>query len=568
MISQILNSETKTVTFAAFLLAVSSLISRILGLLRDRLLAGSFGAGQELDIYFASFKIPDFVYGILIAGGITAAFLPVFSEYFQKNDKETKNKWSQPVLEFVNNVLNCFFIFLIIICGFLALITPFIIKFIIPGFSPENRETAIILTRIMFLSPILFGLSSVFSGVLHYFNRFLVYSLAPIFYNIGIIIGIIFFVPFFGIFGLAYGVILGALFHLIIQIPSAKNSGYIYQPLCNFNHPGIKKVFRLMAPRIIGSAAYHINLMIITAIASTLTAGSIAIFNFSNNLHYFPVGVIGVSFAISSFPLFSRHWSAGRKEEFLRDFSSAIRQILFFIVPISLIIFLLRIQIVRLVLGTGKFGWLETRLTAASLGVFCLAIFANSLIPVLTRAFFAIQDTKTPVVIGIISMIINVFFSFLFVFLLSSSDFFKRIFQLLLKIENIDNIEIIGLPLALSTALLVQFLLLLLYFRKKIGGFQIKEISNSFFKFVVAGIVMCFFAYFIRQVSAIFVDMEKFWGIFVQFFLSASVGIGIFLLFTLILKSPEIKIIKNSLLKKIKLSELVEENEQGRQENI
>jgi len=544
MIKRILSSQTKTITFAAIILAFSSLISRILGLLRDRLLAGHFGAGEELDIYFAAFRIPDFVYGILIMGGITAAFLPVFSQYFEK-----EKKWSSQTLEFTNNVLNCFLILLVLICAILAIFTPLIIKFIIPGFSLENRALTIALTRIMFLSPILFGLSSIFSGILHYFNRFLIYSLAPILYNLGIIFGILFLVPIFGVFGLAYGVILGAFLHLIIQIPAAWISGYQYRPVFNFNFPGIKKIFKLMVPRVIGSTAYHINLIVITAIASTLTVGSIAVFNFSNNLQYFPIGIIGISFAISSFPVFSRILANGKKEEFLEKFSSTFRQILFFIIPISFLMFLLRAQIVRLILGTGEFGWWETRLTAANLGIFCLGIFAGSLIPLLARAFFALHDTKTPVVIGISSMLVNVLLSFSFVFLLGYPNFFKDFFVFVLKLQDIESIRIIGLPLALSLAALFQLVFLLIFLYKKIGDFKIKEIIRSLGKILTASVIMTVFAYFVRQRFADSISAQYTWGIFWQTFFAALIGILIYFIIVLFLKSPEIKTIKSSLLK-------------------
>ncbi len=556
MIQRVLNSQTKTITFAAFILAVSSLISRLLGLFRDRLLAGRFGAGEELDIYFAAFRIPDFVYGILIVGGITAAFLPVFSEYFKKEDK----KWSSEALEFTNNVLNCFLVLLVFICLVLAIFTPVIIKFIIPGFSPENRAFTIALTRIMFLSPILFGLSSIFSSILHYFNRFLVYSLAPILYNLGIIFGIIFLVPIFGIFGLAYGVILGAFLHLAIQIPAAKASGYRYKWVFNFKYPGLKKIFKLMLPRTIGSTAYHINLIVITAIASTLTAGSIAVFNFSNNLYHVPIGFIGISFALSSFPVLSRVWAEGKKEEFLDKFSSTFRQILFFIIPISLLMFLLRAQIVRIVLGTGEFGWLETRLTAASLGVFSLGILAGALIPVLVRAFFALQDTKTPVIIGISSMIVNVGFSFFFVYLLGFSNGFRDLFVTVLDLQGIDNIKIIGLPLALSLAAVFQLVLLLIFFNKKIGDFRIKQILKSLIKISIAAIIMFVFAYFIRQISVMFVNLETFKGVFYQAVFSFLIGCLVYFFITFILKSPEIKIIKLSFLKQFTNAEKLRHN--------
>src|SRR3989344_1333372 len=161
------NSQAKTVTFAAALFAASALTSRILGLVRDRLLASRFWAGPGLGIYFAAFRIPDFVYGILIMGGLSAVFMPVFAEYIKKDEKD--------VWRLMSVILNCFLILLIALCGILAIFTPWLIKFIVPGFNPEQKALAVSLTRIMFLSPIFFGLSSIFSGVLHYFNRFLAY---------------------------------------------------------------------------------------------------------------------------------------------------------------------------------------------------------------------------------------------------------------------------------------------------------------------------------------------------------------------------------------------------------
>src|SRR3989344_6830511 len=184
MLNNFFSSQTKTVTFGAVILATSTILSGILGLIRDILLAGRFGAGPELDVYFTAFRIPDFVYGILIVGGITGVFLPVFAEYFQK-----KEAW-----ELANNVLNCFLVLLVLICGILVIFTPQVVNLIAPGFSAEQKSLTTALTRIMFFSPIFFGLSSVFSGILHYFNRFLIYSLAPILYNLSIIAGILFFV--------------------------------------------------------------------------------------------------------------------------------------------------------------------------------------------------------------------------------------------------------------------------------------------------------------------------------------------------------------------------------------
>lgn len=546
MIKRIFNSETKTVTFAALLIAASVFISRVLGLVRDRLLAGRFGAGEELDIYFAAFRIPDFIYGILIVGGITAAFLPVFSEYFNKREGK---EWPDKALEFVSNVINSFLVLLVLICGILALLTPFLIRFIAPGFSEAGRELTIDLTRIMFLSPVLFGISSIFSGVLHYFNRFLAYSLAPILYNLGIIFGILFLVPLFGVYGLVYGVILGALFHLLIQIPAALSAGFKYRLILNFKFPGLVKLLYLMIPRTIGTAAYHINLIVITSIASTLAVGSIAIFNFSNNLHYVPIGLIGVSFAVSSFPVFSRFWANGQRKEFLDNFSLSFRQIIFLIVPVIFLMFLLRAQIVRLVLGTGEFGWWETRLTAACLGLFALGIFGGSLNPLLIRAFFALQDTKTPVLISVFSMALNIVLSFLFVFLLKGS-FLRDFFVQVLRLKGIENISVIGLPLALSLAVSSQLLLLFFFLYKKIGDFRIRGILDSFGRVFSASLVMIAVSYLVRQFTGRFLSLTNFWEVFLQTLLTILSGALVYFILVFVFRSPETAILKSSFLKR------------------
>lgn len=203
----------------------------------------------------------------------------------------------------------------------------------------------------------------------------------------------------------------------------------------------------------------------------------------------------------------------------------------------------------RLILGTGEFGWWETRLTAASLGIFCIGIFASSLIPILIRAFFALQDTKTPVVISIGSMIVNVLFSFFFVAVLVSSNFFRDFFVEFLDLSNIGSIEIIGLPLALSVAALFQLVLLLIFLYKKMGELRVKEILESLVKILIASLIMAVLVYLIRQVSADFVDMQKFWGVLFQAAFSIIVGAFFYFFIVLLLKSPEVGAIKHSFLR-------------------
>lgn len=460
-LNRFFNSQTKNVTSAAGILAISALISGFLGLIRDRLLAGNFGAGPELDIYFAAFRIPDFIYMVLIAGGIVVAFLPLFSEYFSRDEKKA---W-----QLTSNILNIFLFFLILLCLILFIFTPSLVKLIAPGFSPQQMSLTILLTRLMFLSPIFFGLSSIFSGILQYFNRFLVYGLCPILYNLGIIAGIIFLAPIFGILGVAMGVILGAFFHLAIQIPSAINCGFKYQSIFNFRDPGVKRVFKLMIPRTFGIAAFQTNFIVITAIASTLTTGSIAIFNLANNLQSFPAGIIGVSFAIAIFPALSRAWAEGKREEFIEKFYSVFRQIIFLTIPISLFIFIFRNLIVKIILEIGQFGVFDVKLTSACLGLFAFSIFAQSLIPLFTRAFFSWQDTKTPTLITIFAVALNIILAFSLTHFLTFPNLFTNFIKNSFNLAEINNISVIGLPLSFSISAIFQFVLLFTLFYRRIN---------------------------------------------------------------------------------------------------
>ncbi|MDO8639792.1 MAG: murein biosynthesis integral membrane protein MurJ, partial [bacterium] len=448
---------------------------------------------------------------------------------------------------------HCFSILLVSICGVLFIFAPFLVEIIVPGFSPEAKKTTAILTRIMFLSPILFGLSSIFSGVLHYFNRFLIYSIAPIFYNIGIIIGIVFFLPSFGLKGLAYGVILGAIFYFLLQALAAKFSGYKYKFVSNFGSSGLKKVFKLMLPRTVGAAVYHFNLIAVTAIASTISTGSIAIaLYYSNNLAQLPVSLIGVSFALAVFPALSKTWVNGVKQEFLQNFSSVFRQILFLVIPVSVMVFLLRAQIVRLILGTGNFGWTETRLTAASLGIFSLGIFALAFIPFLARVFYSFQDTKTPFVIGLVSLVLNIALSFSFIRILSSSNFFHDLIVSILHLQGIPSIAVIGLPLALSISGLAQFFLLLIFLKKKIGNIGSGEIISSLKIILLSSFLMALAVYFSLSLFAMFFELRTFFAVFFQALFAGIIGIVVYVVISLVFKSSEIKIFKSAILGQFK----------------
>jgi putative peptidoglycan lipid II flippase len=543
MYKKVLNSQTRNITHAAGILFLASLFSGILGLLRDSLLAGTFGAGNDLDIYYAAFRIPDFISTVLVMGAISAAIIPIFSSYLVRSRDEA---W-----RFFSNLINLFFVSLIVISFVLIIFVPQILTLIVPGFTGEKKEAAVALTRIMFLSPILLGISNIISGVMRVFRRFLITSLAPIMYNIGIIFGILFFVPLMGIKGLAWGVVFGAFLHLIIQLPILFKLGFKLKKTLNFLEPGFLQAVKLTIPRAIGLAASQINLIVVTAIGSTLTVGSIAVFNLADNLQRLPVTLIGVSFSTAAFPFFSLYFSRNDKEKLIAKFSSVFRQILFLIVPISLLIFILRAQIVRIILGRGKFNWADTQLTAACLGIFSFIIFASVLTLLISKTFYAFQNTRIPAVITLFTVGLNIIFCYLFIWVLSFENWFRSFLMEFLDLERLGDGMVIGLPLALALSGIFQVSLLLISLYLKIGNFRIREIFESGIKILAASILLGFTCYIVRQNVSQFVNMQTFLGVFIQMSLAGLAGIIVYVIATLLLKSPEIKALKGVVYKKI-----------------
>jgi len=459
-LDKILHHETKNINSAALVLATTSFVSALLGLLRDRLLAGRFGVGDELDIYYAAFRLPDFISMVFIIGAISAAIIPIFSEHLVRSKEEA--------FRFLSNLLNVFFFCLILICLLLIVFTPQILSVIAPGFSPEKREATVFLTRIMFLSPIILGLSNILSAILRVFQRFLISSLAPVMYNLGIIFGILFFVPLMGLKGLAWGVVFGAFLHLVIQIPAVGGIGFKYEKILDFKHAGVKKVVWLTLPRSLGLAADQLNLIVVTAIASTLSSGSIAIFNLASSLSRPIQTFIGNSFSTAAFPSLSLAYSQKDRAKYLKIFFEAFYKILIFIIPISLVIFLFRGFFITIIFKVGKFVSADVNLTAACLGMFALGLFAQSLNLLLAKAFHAVQNTKLPALSSVLDMAITVGLSFLFLWLFSFGNVFRDAFADLLAIKDLTNIKIVALPLALSISALAQFLFLLFFFFRNI----------------------------------------------------------------------------------------------------
>jgi putative peptidoglycan lipid II flippase len=520
VIKNILSSKIHSITGAAILVGAASLMSRIIGMLRDRVFAHYYGAGDVMDAYYAAFKIPDLVYSLLIIGALSAGFIPVFIEVMKKNKEES---W-----EVVNGIINILGILLITLSAIAMWQTPALIQWLTPGFSGEKLALTITLTRVMFISPILLGLSSIFGSVLQSYKAFAIYSLTPIMYNMGIIVGAIFLVPLVGTIGLAYGVVLGAFLHLIIQLPAVIQYGYRYRPTLQLHNQAVRTIGKLMIPRMLGAAANQVNVIAITVIASTIGAGSLSIFSFADNLQAVPTGIIGISFAIAIFPTLSELYAEKNLTEMRDRISRIARQIIWLIIPLTIIILLLRAQIVRVVLGTGAFDWEDTILTAHCLAFFSISLFAQSLTPTLTRAFFALKNTWIPLMTTLVSAGINIT-----VGLYASKHW-----------------GVPGLAFGYSVSATAQMALLWMLLRVKLGSLNEALVLKTLAKISVAATGMGMVIQALKYVIASIVDMQKFWGIFAQGLISGIVGLIVYGLICYLVRVEEMQIFVESFRKK------------------
>jgi putative peptidoglycan lipid II flippase len=516
---KILNSQLKSITSAAIIISGATLVSRIVGLARDRIFAHYFGVGPVMDSYYAAFRIPDLIYNLLIVGALSAGFIPTFTKLFNQSEDKT------PAWKLANNILNITAISLAILSVFGMLFTPALTNIIAPGFDPASKALVTSFTRIMFSSTVMLGLSMVIGGVLQSLRAFFLYSLAPIFYNVGIIIGAIVLVPLIGTKGLAWGVVLGAFMHLSLQIYSAYANGYKWKWYFNLKDQNARLIGKLMIPRTLGLAINQLNLVLITILASLLPVGSVTIFNFANNLQAVPIGIIGIPFAIAVFPVLSAAAAKNDMDEFIKNLSSTIRQILFLIIPCAIIFLLLRAQIVRVILGTDKFNWGATISTGNTLAFFALSMFAQALIPLFARAFYALANTKTPFIVGVISELSSIIAALL-----------------LMKPYGVA-----GLALAFSIGSIMNLVGLSVYLRNTLTKINGEKIFSSFYRIILAAIPMAISIQLIKKPLAVIFNQNYFFGILGQGLVAGLVGLVIYLLLCYLLRVPELLQIKESL---------------------
>lgn len=528
------NREYSNINQAAVLLGLFAFLSQILGLFRDRFIANFIGPSAELDAYYAAFRIPDFVFISIASLASVTVLIP-----FVLNKMEN-NQVSKKANDFMSGVFSIFFILLVFVSFCLFFLMPHLVSKITPGFGLEEQNNVVMLSRIMLLSPILLGLSNLFGSITQIFQKFFIYALSPLFYNLGIIFGIVFLYPVFGISGLAYGVVLGAFMHFFLQYLTSLRTGFKIYFSFKIDLKEIKEVIKTSLPRTVGLAMNNLALLSIISFASYLQSGSISIFNLSLNLQSVPLGIIGLSYAVASFPALSKSYGLGQIEEFKNQLRNSARAIIFWSLPIAFLFIVLRAQIVRVILGASNFSWEDTRLVAASLAIFSVSVVAQSLIALFARAYYATGNTRKPLIVNFFSSLLIILFTYLFLFLFKNSEALREILEYLFKVRDISGTEVLMLPLAYSLGTILNAFLLWFFLKK---DFMRKEvfISKTFYQSLVASFGLGVVSYFSLNYFAYIFDINTFWGILGQGFFSGILGIFIAFVILLLFKNKELK---------------------------
>ncbi|MFY9462296.1 MAG: murein biosynthesis integral membrane protein MurJ, partial [Candidatus Sungiibacteriota bacterium] len=533
MIQNIFNRQITSLHAAALIIGAAGFLSRVLGLLRDRLLASRFGAGDTLDAYYAAFQIPDVLYTLFLIGAASAAILPIFIEYRE----EGKDQW-----RFIQTLLTVFGVFAALTALILIILAPLIVPLIVPGFSGEKLRLVVTLTRIMMIGPLFFGVSGIISSVLQAYHRFLMYAIPPVFYNLAIIFGILVLVPAWGTAGLAIGVLLGSLLQLVVQLPVFFKLGGRPKLIFSIKDPGLRKVVSVSVPRVAALSFNQVTNLILIAVASLLASGSIAVFKFSANLIYFPIGVFGVSYALAIFPKLSESAVRKKGEEFFSELSFGIRNILFWSLPIAFLFIVLRAHIVRVVLGAGAFDWNDTRLVAASLATLSAMIVFEGLNTLLIRAFYALEKTWEPLWANVSASIASVVSAIILLGLFGRFPEWLHGLSRVLRVGDIAETQVLAVAIAFSLGSVLNFFLLSAKLRKtaeKAFGLAARESIRPIARIVAASALAGAASYLTLLPFPALLPTNTFLGIFVQGVTAGLAGFAVYFGVLYILRAEE-----------------------------
>lgn len=526
-INGLLYKTQDTILSATFVLGLASGISAILGLVKTRLLASYFGVSKDLAIFYTADKIPNLIYSILIVGAVSTVFIPIFTDIVTK-DKEK-------AFEIASSIINTVFIFFVLASAVIFIISPKLINLLAVGnFTESEVLLGSNLMRIMLVAQLFLVAGSLTTSVLQSFKYFIIPALAPVFYNIGMIIGIVLLSQKYGIYGPAIGVIIGSILHFGIQLPLLKKTGFKLSLKIDIKDKNYKKIFTLVPPRIASVLISNVVQTVNNSVAILISAQAVIYLKFADQLQTFPVSLFGISMASASLPTLSAQTAESDRSKFKDTFLTSFHQMMYLVMPLSVILLILRVPAVRLVYGVSNFPWEATIKTAQTLAFFSISIFSQSANYLITRAFYALKDTLTPVIVSVVTAIVNVSLSIIFV----------------------SSLELGVWSIALSYTItsILDMIILMICLDKKVGGFDKEKLFIPFVKIGWATASMGIMLYIpMKLLDQYILDTTQTINLLILTIVAGLTGIGTYTILTRILKVREIEIV-NKFLRKLPIA--------------
>lgn len=448
---------------------VGFVLSSLTGLLRQIMIADRFGTEGVIDTFNAALGLPDLIFALIAGGALASAFIPTLTEFLESGDRQ--NGW-----RLTSAVANLVFLVMLVF-GLVVFIfaLPVVETILVPDFSAEQQQLTAELLRILLLSPIIFGISGLVTGVLQAHQSFLLPSFSTTLYYGGVIIGMLIFVPSMGIYGLAWGTILGVVMHLAVQIPGLlKLPGRKYSFILGLDMPAVRQVGRLIAPRLLGAAIVQLNFLVSINLTSGMTEGSLTGLKTAFMVMTMPLSVIAQSISIAAFPTFSSQIARGERAEMRKSLASSLRSILFLSIPATVGLILLRVPVISMIFERGAFDEESVSLTAWALLWYAAGLVSHSALEIVVRGFYAMQDTRTPVVIGVGAMSLNVVLSLIL----------PGVF------ERIGWMPHGGFALANTLATTIEVVVLVYLIRKRLKGLEGRYLLKGTGKSIFAAAAM------------------------------------------------------------------------------
>ncbi|MFZ1042629.1 MAG: murein biosynthesis integral membrane protein MurJ [Anaerolineales bacterium] len=463
------NSANRQIARAAGTVMFAFVLSNVVGLVRQILISRAFGTGDAYDAFVAASRYPDLIFNLIAGGALASSFIPVFTGFLEKEDRASAWKLASAVINLVMLVLTAISILS-------AIFSLQVIRYVLaPDFNSAKQQLAASLLRILLIAPTVFGVSGVVMGALNAHQKFLLPALASTMLWVGYIFGLIFFVPSMGIYGLAWGAVLGAFLHIGIQLPQL-----LRLPKWNFkfslglDNAAVREVLLLMGPRLLGVAVVQINFVVGTIIASGQPVGSVSSLTYAFQIMTMPEVAIAQAIAVAALPTFSAQVARGELVEMRHSLASTLRGVLLLSLPATLGLILLRYPVIALLYQRGQFDVQSTDMVAWALLWYTVGLVGHSVVEILSRAFYALHDTRTPVIVGTIAMSLNIVFSFAFSALFSSLGWMPHG----------------GLALALSVSTALEMTALFILMRRQLKGLDSMNIGRGLLQSALATLLM------------------------------------------------------------------------------